>query len=437
MKIIINGAGFVNKGAEAMALTVQTELTKRIPNCEFFLWRPPPGDCRPALSSGFIPFQFPFDKKYSFWHWPKGKRIALRLWSLLELCRSRDPKDICAAFANRKSYMVNACSHYLNRSKVAFDAFVDISGFTYGDSWGISGFQRIEPLMSYFQKNGKPAVFLPQAWGSFNKPQIRQALLQILGHKNTFFFSRDESSCRNLEQALEKPQGSVSVTPDIVFGFHGGTPGQGENVLRKMGCTRNRPIIGLAPNMRVYERVEGKGMGNGYLQALVKLIEHCHKHHDVDIVLQANEIDASDNRVDDRYLCSIIANSVSNPDRCFMTRAPLTAEATKALIGQFDYIIGSRFHSLVFGLSQGVPGLAISWSHKYRELFSLFGLGDSVHECQNINVDAIIETFVKGWTERKRQRELILTKAKQLQEEVNILFDVVAEIIQGVSPRNK
>ena len=35
-------------------------------------------------------------------------------------------------------------------------------------------------------------------------------------------------------------------------------------------------------------------------------------------------------------------------------------------------MVASRFHSLIFALSQDIPCLAISWSHKYKELFRLF-----------------------------------------------------------------
>jgi colanic acid/amylovoran biosynthesis protein len=112
-----------------------------------------------------------------------------------------------------------------------------------------------------------------------------------------------------------------------------------------------------------------------------------------------------------------------------MTREPLSAESTKALIGRFEFLIGSRFHSLVFGLSQGIPALAISWSHKYRELFAQFEMEDYVQECQEIDADELVIKFEKVWSERHKLRSIIFDKTNQFRVELNALFDEVAAYI--------
>ncbi len=46
----------------------------------------------------------------------------------------------------------------------------------------------------------------------------------------------------------------------------------------------------------------------------------------------------------------------------------------KAVIGDSRFLIGSRYHALVSGLSQGVPSLGTGWNHKYPTLFGDFGM---------------------------------------------------------------
>ena len=69
---------------------------------------------------------------------------------------------------------------------------------------------------------------------------------------------------------------------------------------------------------------------------------------------------------------------LARPERCFVPNEYLSAEAVWSLTGCFDLLLASRFHALVFGFSQGVPAAALGWSHKYEELFSLFGWKDEV-----------------------------------------------------------
>lgn len=427
MKILISGAGFVNKGAEAMLRTVQMELTKRFPDAEFLLWGIPSISGKLALASGLNTFQLPFERENSVWN-SMGLGRGKFAWAVIELISSCNLRNIVQLW-HYKQIIYNACSYYVDRNLKDVDALIDISGFAYGDAWNDRGFKRILPIINYCHKRGKPVVFLPQAWGSFEKPVVRNAIREFLNYKNTIFYSRDRSSCRHLEKALDKLSGSINASPDIVFNFQGSSQKQGVRILESMGCSLSRNIVGISPNMKVYDRVPGSGCGNFYLQTLVTFVKHCLENHDVDIVLQANEIDEVNLRKDDRYLCSLIYAAVNRPDRCFMTRECLTAESSKALIGCFDYLLSSRFHSLVFGFSQGVPGMAVSWSHKYRELLNQFGMGEYVQECPDLDPNVLISMFEHGWHNKDKKRQFILEKMKSIQMKVDDIFDETASKI--------
>src|SRR5690606_25866091 len=105
-----------------------------------------------------------------------------------------------------------------------------------------------------------------------------------------------------------------------------------------------------------------------------------------DIVFIPNEIfpDNTDH-IDDRYLCKILYEELGCPDHCHVITNYASAEDIKSCIGEVDALISSRFHALIFGLLQRKPVLAISWSHKYRELFGLFGLEEFVNESNSIH----------------------------------------------------
>jgi len=431
VRIVVAGAGFRNKGAEAMARTVQAELGRRLPEAEFCLWRCAPGETRQALDAGFTPLPLPIDLRSLPIRSLQKVHLATPLWSAVEL-RSGDWRRL-AQTPSREALLAATATHYLERVGPPINAVVDISGYAYGDEWTVERIQRNMPLMEYCERHRVPVIYLPQAWGPFRKGDVRAATRALVDVPYVTLYSRDAESSAHLEDLLGAPAGSVPSWPDIVFAFRGGSAEQGRELLRLMGCALERPIVGVAPNQQVYRRTPGTGAGNAYLQALVTLVHHCLDTHDVDVVLQANEIDPGDRSLDDRHLCAIVAAAVARSDRCFFSEQALTAPQTAALVGRFDYLVGSRFHSLVFALSQGVPCMTISWSHKYRELLRTFGLADDVEEFGGLDGEVLMTSFERGWATREQARPSIRETADGLADQVGRLFDDVANIITGGS----
>jgi polysaccharide pyruvyl transferase WcaK-like protein len=426
--IIISGAGFRSKGAEAMLRTVQTALAGRLEGARFSLWRCPPAEARLAADAGLVPLSWPGDR-HDMPTRALGKLgVGLPPWAVRELLRGDR-----AALVRRRPGVSDALSlasrRYLERTCDSIEAVIDVSGFAYGDAWSAARMGWNRPLLAYCVTHGVPMLYLPQAWGSFTQPDIREAARRMLAAPGTAFFSRDPQSSRYLEELLGRSAGSIASHPDIAFGFRGGTPEQGAQVLRTMGCGLERPIVGIAPNMQVYRRTAGEGAANVYVQQLRQLVAHCLQRGEVDVVLQASETEVAGAALDDRYLCGVIAASVNRPDRCYLASERLTAGQTAALVSRFDYLVGSRFHSLVLGLSQGVPSMAIGWSHKYHGLLSLFDLEYAVHEAQRLDADALVATFERGWAERQAAARRIRDTAALLRTEVEELFDQIATTI--------
>ena len=120
LPVLIRGGGFVNKGGEAMLLTVMNELRARIPDVTFaFAPESVSAGNREKLKQQNIatikPLTGSYDQLVGL-----GRRIAAKPWSLGKLVRSR--KDWL-------SY---------DLMTVQVSAILDIRGFAYGDAWGPS-----------------------------------------------------------------------------------------------------------------------------------------------------------------------------------------------------------------------------------------------------------------------------------------------------------
>lgn len=133
---------------------------------------------------------------------------------------------------------------------------------------------------------------------------------------------------------------------------------------------------------------------------------------------------------DDRLLCALIEAAVGD-DRARAMLQRVSAAEMKAVIGKTTCVIGSRFHALVAGLSQGIPCMALSWSHKYRELLKPFGLErytiESAGAAGGAATMALFDEFIDGVPDLKLGVDAALPEVRR---QVTETFDCVADALQ-------
>jgi len=108
-----------------------------------------------------------------------------------------------------------------------------------------------------------------------------------------------------------------------------------------------------------------------------------------------------------------------------------TAEEIKSVIGCSDLVIGSRFHSLVAGLSQGVPVVAIGWSHKYEKLLRSFELGEYVVPFEDAELSYVISKVKSAWEMRDSNTSLVASKLTDVKQKVDETFNKVDSFLKG------
>jgi len=190
-------------------------------------------------------------------------------------------------------------------------------------------------------------VLLPQAFGPFTCPKLKDVVREIWQYAD-LLFARERESFEYLTNLVGSEE-RIKIAPDFTNLIQGVV----SEPLRK-----HANKVCVIPNAKMLAGVNTAST-NVYLQGMVDLIRKCRKRGlSVFILNHEGKKDAD--------LCRRILDRTEDKEIAYLS--DLSALETKGLIGLAAGVITSRFHGLVSALSQGVPALATSWSHKYERL---------------------------------------------------------------------
>lgn len=229
---------------------------------------------------------------------------------------------------------------------VAFDevdVMLDASGFAFTDQWGPGGAELAAATFQQAKRRGAKVILLPQAFGPFEQPRVRRAVEAILRSAD-LVFARDEQSQAYLAD-LNSGGTRIERAPDFT------------NLLEGAVVPVRPPFVCVIPNYRMVDKTRPE-VARQYTAFLADCVR-CVLRHGTPVKVLIHETDR------DEELAYAVREAVEEDIEIICEQDALRI---KGIIGQSLMTVSSRFHGLINALSQGVPALATSWSHKYREL---------------------------------------------------------------------
>lgn len=224
------------------------------------------------------------------------------------------------------------------------DAVLDASGFAFGDQHPAERTINFAKQVENWRQDQKPVVLLPQALGPFEQAPIKDAFVRIADASN-LIFARDDASLGHVCKAAgEAPH--VHLAPDFT------------NLVKPVIDQGKTETVYIVPNQRMIEKATNEKQRNAYIPFLASCIDAVENARLKPVILIHGRHDSS--------LAKDIFKEVGHEIDLIQEENPVEI---KRLLGQGFLVIASRFHALVSALSQGVPCIATSWSHKYEMLF--------------------------------------------------------------------
>ena len=407
--ILIVGGNYIGKGAEAMMLVTRDQIKKKLPNARFWV---KPGNLKDAEKFKSDGFNLIY------------KKSTIRFLTAINILTG----FLFSPFKNKKPNMKSEMR--LSNAFRATDAMVDISGFASSDKFGPGSARGRWMLATLASFSGNKIIYLPQSWGPFQNKKNRRYTRWML-KKASLVFARERISYQHLiETNCVKPD-QVFVSKDIAFLF------QVENcekiageAMTNIGLKEpSRPYVTITPNMQIYRRMEGEDTKNHYIQIVFGIIQHFLNNTNLNIVLIPHE--ASYHRRNDMELCALLKDMAKTPDRIGILKEGESAASVKAVIGCSEFLLASRYHSLVAALSMRKPVGVIGWAHKYDELMEDVGLSDYVVDPtknqQKIPPEKVI---IKAYEEREMIIEKIKKTVPKIEQNIDDVFDKTVKTLR-------
>jgi len=328
-RIFIDNFGFKNRGDQLMIQSVLDQIQERFPNSKVFLRKnvflENPTYC---INNHLYPLR------------PNNK-----VWPFFRLLN----------FLLRGDWFATPNQ---------IDVVLDCCGYHITDTWlGDESGDAYEKYYARFNKRGRKIIFLPQAFGPFNNIGTLKTM-RLVHRLAALIYARDAVSKNYIEAACGEDE-KVKVAPDFTC----------------LCPASLNPVVQLVPKQYVavianFNMVyhTSKDVGENYMNFMAAIINHLIKKGE-QVYLCNHEGER------DEELLHQINQQIVHP---LPILTNLSGIDVKAVIRDSKLLITARYHGLVSALTQGVPALCTTWSHKYAELLNEFACPESILDVTDI-----------------------------------------------------
>lgn len=357
--ILITGGELYNKGAQSMTFITVDEMKNRFPNHEVLV-----------VSKMDFKRSNEEKSKYDFkilddifsYHFAYG---------LYGKYKGIDKKLI------KKSKEILENTEYL----------IDISGYALGSDWSFAATLYYTSKIKTANKYGAKVYLMPQSFGPFDYKGIigRYINSRIKNSLDlcTKIYAREKDGLRLLTERYNLK--NVELSTDLVLqnkkidlkNIFSGKP-----IIRDLEIKKNS--VAIVPNMKNFKHGNKEEVVKTYVKAVKKLLEL-----DKNVYLVRHSFE-------DIKACELIKSEFEDYDSVILLGDDYSCIEYDNMVKKFEFLIASRYHSIIHAYREGVPCIALGWAIKYHELLGRFNQSDYIFDVRkNINYDDFLDKITK------------------------------------------
>ena len=249
----------------------------------------------------------------------------------------------------------------------------------------------IQPLL-FGYIIGKPTISYTQSIGPFGNRT--QALLAAFILKRIDGIMVRESTSLEL---LRKLGVSQKVFSSIDAGFLFSSDDK-KDLRNELGASKGQMLIGITARNWL-----APGKQDSYEKAVAGFCDHLIERYHA-MVLIIPQVTAERYGDDDRETGNHIYQSIVRKNGVRVLTERYDPKNIKAIYDGLDYLIGARFHSVIFALTAGVPSIAIEYEHKTSGIMHDLGLDAWVIKIEDVTAEKLDILFARLIDQQKDYR---------------------------------
>ena len=193
-------------------------------------------------------------------------------------------------------------------------------------------------------------------------------------------------------------------------------------------------IMGISPSVviRNINNITSMTSGEDHVELCKRIIsKYCNANQSV--LLIPHSIGNGKNlKTCDLALARKIYNEMpDNENLVLLDDINLTYQQTRAIIGQLNFYITSRYHSLASALTMRIPTISLSWHIKYKDIMKLYLDKFVTIDCRTTNISDAMKLIDEFYENRNWfSKELMKKRQTEVEKEIERSIEMIVEDIQ-------
>jgi polysaccharide pyruvyl transferase WcaK-like protein len=325
------------------------------------------------------------------------------------------------------------------REYVESDVIIIGHNGTFGIGWGMLrtpvGFYYF--YIPFFAKMlGKPIVLYGGSIHRFRKFHwIFERGAKFALNRINLITLRENVSYNNL-RGMRVKNDRVFVMPDLAFLLRPVPPKQAKEIMMREGIEESyKPLIGMTvTRSRAFMAFPDINPEKSYIKhntIIAQVVDDITSRLNAFVVFVPHCIGFGD-ELDDRIVAKDIFQIVKNKSRVKVITNEYAADGLKGLIGQFDFFIGERIHSVVNAMSMCVPSLIIDRSTDERlGIIKMIDQENAICYVKGLDANTLILKIDEIWSEREKIKSELKSKIESIQERAMLNGKLLKELLES------